>query len=133
MSRRVVRTVCPRNCYCTCGMLATVEDGRLVRIEGDPANPATQGEVCVKGLSYVERVAHEDRLTSPLRRNKEGKLEPVSWDDALDEVAARLGRYQPDDVAVISSAKCTNEENYLVQKLARAVIGTHNVDHCARL
>ncbi|MBT8398484.1 MAG: molybdopterin-dependent oxidoreductase, partial [Gemmatimonadetes bacterium] len=90
MSRRVVRTVCPRNCYCTCGMLATVEDGRLVKIEGDPENPATAGEVCVKGLSYVERVAHETRLTSPLRRNGKGQLEPVSWDDALDEIVAGL-------------------------------------------
>ena len=90
MNRRIVRTVCPRNCYCTCGMLATVQDGRLVRIEGDPENPATAGEVCLKGLSYVERVSHEDRLTSPLRRNKKGDLEPVSWDEALDDIVAKL-------------------------------------------
>ncbi len=90
MEPRVVRTVCPRNCYCTCGMLATVEEGRLVKIEGDPKNLATAGEVCVKGLSYVERVASRERLTSPLRRNGKGKLEPVSWDDALDEIVAGL-------------------------------------------
>ena len=68
MSRQTIRTVCPRNCYCTCGMLVTVEDGRIVGIEGDPENPATAGKVCLKGLSYVERVTHPDRLTSPLRR-----------------------------------------------------------------
>jgi len=90
MSRRTVRTVCPRNCYCTCGMLVTVEDGRLVSIEGDPENPATAGEVCIKGLSYVERVSHEDRLTAPLRRNKKGELEQVTWDDALDGIVAAL-------------------------------------------
>jgi anaerobic selenocysteine-containing dehydrogenase len=71
-------------------MLATVEDRRLVRIEGDPKNPATSGEVCLKGLSYVERVVHEDRLTSPLRRNTNGELEPVTWDDALDGIVAGL-------------------------------------------
>jgi anaerobic selenocysteine-containing dehydrogenase len=71
-------------------MLATVDDGRLVKIEGDPENPATAGEVCLKGLSYVERVAHEDRLTSPLRRSQKGNLEPVSWEDALDGIVAGL-------------------------------------------
>ncbi|TFH65205.1 MAG: hypothetical protein E4G90_06630, partial [Gemmatimonadales bacterium] len=90
MSRQTIRTVCPRNCYCTCGMLATVEDGRLVSIEGDPENPATAGELCLKGLSYVERVSHEDRLTAPLRRNRKGALEVVSWDDALDGIVAAL-------------------------------------------
>jgi len=90
MSRRIVRTVCPRNCYCTCGMLATVEDGRLVKIEGDPENPATAGELCLKGLSYVERVSHPDRLTSPLRRSQTGRLEAVSWDEALDGIVASL-------------------------------------------
>ena len=61
-----------------------------MRIEGDPENPATAGEVCLKGLSYVERVIHEDRITSPLRRNRKGDLEPVSWDDALDGIVAGL-------------------------------------------
>ena len=90
MNRRTVRTVCPRNCYCTCGMLATVEDGRLVKIEGDPENPATAGEVCLKGLSYVERVSHPDRITSPLRRSRSGHLEVVTWDEALDGIVASL-------------------------------------------
>ena len=89
---RTVRTVCPRNCYCTCGMLVTVEGGRILSIQGDPENPATQGTVCLKGLSYAERQSHPDRLLSPLRRRPDGGFEEVSWDRALDEIAEGLGR-----------------------------------------
>jgi anaerobic selenocysteine-containing dehydrogenase len=71
-------------------MLVTVEDNRIIRIEGDPENPATEGEVCLKGLSYVERASHRHRITSPLRRSPKGHLEPVSWDEALDEIVATL-------------------------------------------
>jgi len=87
---RRIRTVCPRNCYCTCGMLVTVEEGRIVGIEGDPLNPATQGTVCLKGLSYAERVTHPDRLTSPLRRRGSGGFEEVSWEEAMGEIARGL-------------------------------------------
>ncbi|MFC1662370.1 molybdopterin-dependent oxidoreductase, partial [Gemmatimonadota bacterium] len=85
-----MRTVCPRNCYCTCGMVVTVQEGRIVRIDGDPMNPATQGAVCVKGLSYAERTHHPDRLTSPLRRSETGGFDPVSWHRALDEIVERM-------------------------------------------
>jgi anaerobic selenocysteine-containing dehydrogenase len=87
---QTIRTVCPRNCYCTCGMLVTVEDGRIVGIEGDPENSSTAGKVCLKGLSYVERVTHPDRLTSPLRRQDRGGFVRVSWDEAMNEIAGRL-------------------------------------------
>ena len=90
MTRQEIRTVCPRNCYCTCGMVATVENGRLTGIQGDPENPATAGEVCLKGLSYVERAHHPDRIASPLLRKEGGDLEPVSWDEALDRIVASL-------------------------------------------
>ena len=66
-----------------------------------------------------------------MRRN--GEFAEATWDEALDLVAGKLSRYQPDEVAVISSAKCTNEDNYVIQKFARAVLGTNNIDHCARL
>ncbi len=88
--RRTIRTVCPRNCYCTCGMLVTVEGDRIVEILGDPENRATEGTVCLKGLSYAERARHEDRLTSPLKRNSAGGFAPVSWGEALDEIAFRM-------------------------------------------
>jgi predicted molibdopterin-dependent oxidoreductase YjgC len=71
-------------------------------------------------------------LTSPLMK-RHGEFVEASWDEALDEVAHRLRRYKPDEVAVVSSAKCTNEENYILQKFTRAVLDTQNVDHCARL
>ncbi len=89
----IFRTVCPRNCYCTCGMIVTVRDGRIVSIEGDPLNPATGGRVCLKGLSYAQRVAAADRITSPLRRKQGGsEFEEVGWDAALDDIASRLHR-----------------------------------------
>ncbi len=89
---RTIRTVCPRNCYCTCGMLVSLDEhDRIVSIEGDSSNPATAGHVCLKGLSYARRVTHPDRLLTPLRRRRAGRaFEPVTWDEALDEIAARL-------------------------------------------
>ncbi len=91
---RTIRTVCPRNCYCTCGMLVTVDEGgRIVEIAGDPANPATGGHVCLKALSYARRVSHEDRILTPLKRRDDGSgFVPVTWDDALEDIAARLDR-----------------------------------------
>jgi len=72
-------------------MLVTVEDGRILRIEGDPENPATEGSVCLKGVSYAERQNHPGRLSTPLRRNVRGGFDPVSWDEALEEIASTLG------------------------------------------
>ena len=93
----VFRTVCPRNCYGTCGMLVTVEDGRIVRIEGDPANPATAGHVCLKGISYARRLTTPDRLLTPLRRTEAGAFEPASWDEALADIAAGLDAIRRED------------------------------------
>ncbi len=89
---RTVRTVCPRNCYCTCGMLVTVDGGQITGIEGDPKNPATGGHVCVKGISYARRISSPDRLLAPLRRTRGGAFERVSWDAALSDIAERLDR-----------------------------------------
>ena len=91
---RTIRTVCPRNCYCTCGMLVTLdEDNRIVSIDGDPENPATGGHVCLKGLAYARRVTYPNRLLTPLRRRASGAgFEPVGWDDALGEITERLTR-----------------------------------------
>ena len=91
-SDEVFRTVCPRNCYCTCGMVVRVRGREIVQIEGDPLNPATAGKVCLKGISYAQRVAAVDRLKAPLRRNTRGDLAPVSWENALDDIAERLER-----------------------------------------
>jgi len=91
---RTIRTVCPRNCYCTCGMLVTVDErDQIAHIEGDAANTATGGRVCLKGLSYARRVGYRDRLLTPLRRRKGGAgFDPISWEDALSEIAEALAR-----------------------------------------
>ena len=90
---RVVRAACPHDCPDTCAMLVTVENGRAVRVAGDPEHPFTQGFLCAKVNRYVERTYHAHRLTQPLRRvgpKGRGRFEPMSWDEALDEIAARL-------------------------------------------
>ena len=129
---REVKTTCPY-CGVGCQMYLGVKSGKVVSVRGDRDNDVNRGRLCVKGrFGIAEYVTHPERLTSPLvRRN--GEFTETTWDAALDEVAARLSRYRPDEVAVISSAKCTNEENYLLQKFTRVVLGTNNVDHCARL
>ncbi len=86
----VYTTACPRNCYSTCGMRVHVEDGVIRRIEPHPGNRATPEGVCLKGLSYVERVRSPDRILTPLRRTAAGDFKPVGWGAALDEIAERL-------------------------------------------
>ncbi|WP_349260528.1 molybdopterin oxidoreductase family protein [Longimicrobium sp.] len=89
----VVRGACPHDCPDTCAMLVHVRDGRAVRVQGDPAHPVTQGFLCTKVNRYVERTYHADRLTVPLRRvgpKGEGRFEPATWDQALDDIARRL-------------------------------------------
>jgi anaerobic selenocysteine-containing dehydrogenase len=88
-----VRGACPHDCPDTCAIITTVEDGRAVRIQGDPDHPVTQGFLCAKVNRYLERTYHHDRLTRPLRRvgpKGKGKFEAVTWDQALSEIAARL-------------------------------------------
>ena len=89
----LVRGACPHDCPDTCATLVTVERGRATRIQGDPAHPFTRGFLCAKVNRYLERTYHPDRLTTPLRRTGrkgEGRFAPISWDEALDEIAARL-------------------------------------------
>lgn len=84
-------SACPRNCYSTCGLRVTVEGGRLRRIEPHPGNAATPDGVCLKGLSYLERVYSPERLLHPLRRdNRTGAFQRVGWDEALDTIAGAL-------------------------------------------
>jgi formate dehydrogenase alpha subunit len=130
-----VRTTCPY-CGCGCGLVLGVRNGRIVRIEGEEGHTASRGSLCVKGRFGLDFVHSPDRLTAPLIR-RDGELQEATWDEALDLVAEKMSEtrseYGPDAVAGLSSAKCTNEENYLFQKFMRAAVGTNNVDHCARL
>jgi len=109
--------------------------GELVKAIGCEDGP-NEGHMCVKGRFGFDFVQSDVRLKTPLIR-KNGKLEEASWDEALDLVASRFSKIKkddgPDSMMSFSSAKCTNEENYLFQKFMRAVIGTNNVEHCARL
>lgn len=132
-----VRTTCSY-CGVGCQMDVCVKDGRIVKVttarEGMPA--PNNGSLCIKGRFGYDYIGHADRLKTPLIR-KDGVLQEATWDEALDLVAAKLRAIKTahgaDAVAGLSSARCTNEENYLFQKFLRAVIGTNNVDHCARL
>ena len=90
----IVRGACPHDCPDTCAMLVTIKDGRAIRVAGDPDHPFTRGFLCAKVNRYVERTYHSGRLTHPLRRigrKGEGRFERITWNDALDEIAARLG------------------------------------------
>ena len=92
-----------RICTAVCGLVATVENGRVVKARPDPDNPSSRGHACVKGIAYHEVTHDADRVTRPLRRKPRGGFEPVSWDDALDDIAARLAaiiaQHGPDAVA----------------------------------
>jgi len=138
---KAVATICP---YCGVGCRLTlgVSDDRVVTINPDRDSPVNRGHACVKGRFGLDEVVHHpDRLKAPLiRQNRKGEKpvwEEVSWEEALDLIARRFSeikeKFGPDSLGALSSSRCTNEENYLVQKLARAVFGTNNVDNCARV
>jgi formate dehydrogenase alpha subunit len=129
---RSVTTTCPF-CGVGCGMKAQIDENeRIVEMLDDPDNPSSNGMLCVKGRFGYTYVHHEDRLTTPLVR-KNGKLEPVGWDEALDFASEGLARYRGDSFGALCSAKTTNEDGFAQQKLARLLMQTNNVDHCARL
>ncbi|ALK99216.1 molybdopterin oxidoreductase [Massilia sp. WF1] len=93
MTKTLVRATCPHDCPDTCAILVTVEDGVATEVKGDPDHPTTAGVLCTKVSRYVERTYHPDRLLTPMRRvgrKGEGKFEPISWEQALEEIAARL-------------------------------------------
>lgn len=135
MDYKSVLTTCTY-CGCGCGLYLEVMDGRIINTLPSKTSSVNEGKLCVKGWNVHEFVQHPTRLTRPLIRDN-GKLEPSSWDAALDRAAGEIKRIKeehgPDSIAFLTSAKCTNEDNYVLQKLVRAAIGTNNVDHCARL
>ena len=135
MEYKNVQTTCVY-CGCGCGLYLEVVDGRITGVWPDKTHAVSQGKLCIKGWNVADFVYHPDRLKTPLIR-KNGELVEATWDEALSLIAGRLGSVKtesgPNSLAFLSSAKCTNEENYLLQKFSRAVIGTNSVDHCARL
>jgi len=128
-----VPTICPY-CGTGCGILLGIKDGKVVSVRGDRNNPTNRGQLCVKGrFGAYEFIHHPARLKKPLIK-KNSEFVEASWEEALDYVAKRLKPYiGTGQFSALASAKCTNEENYLMQKFARVVMKTNNVDHCARL
>ena len=145
---REVTTICPY-CGVGCSISLGIRDNKIVSVKGDPQGPTNKGSLCVKGRWGYDFVSHPERLTTPLIRVEgisrgaphNGRVHDIfreaTWDEALDYVSNRLMEirqiYGPDSLAGLSSAKCTNEDNYVMQRFVRAVLGTNNVDHCARL
>ena len=128
---RTVSTVCPY-CGVGCGIQLSSDDaGRVTHVDDDPANRSSLGLLCVKGRFGVSFVNHPDRLTTPLIR-RAGALQPATWDEALDLVADKFVQHRG-HFGAFASAKATNEDNYLIQKLVRALMGTNNIDHCTSL
>lgn len=130
-----VKTTCPY-CGCGCNFDLNVKDGKVIGVTSNPSSEVNGRHLCVKGRFGYDFIHSSDRLTSPLIK-KDGEFVEVSWAEATNYVAARLneikGKYGSDALGVFSSARCTNEENYLMNKMARVAFGTNNIDHCARL
>ncbi len=127
-------TTCPF-CGVGCNFYIKSEGARILGVSPSRNHQVSRGRLCVKGWNSLEFISHPDRLKNPLIR-KNGKFRKISWPAAYRHIVKNIKRvkakYGPDTIGIISSARCTNEENYLIQKFARACIGTNNVDHCAR-
>jgi predicted molibdopterin-dependent oxidoreductase YjgC len=130
---KAVETICTY-CGCGCNLTLHVSRNEVVRVTSRP-DTINEGWLCVKGRYGYSFINSPDRLKTPLIK-KDGAFVPASWDEAFSLIAKKLGsikqQHGPDAIGGLSSARCTNEENYLFQKFIRAGIGTNNVDHCAR-
>jgi predicted molibdopterin-dependent oxidoreductase YjgC len=135
MNLDFVLTTCPF-CGCGCQFYLHVLDGEIRGVIPCKTDGVSEGKLCIKGRNAHEFVQHNDRLKKPLIK-KDGELKEASWQEAFDLISKRFEeikqKFGPDAIGFLASAKCTNEENFLFMKFARAVIGTNNVDHCARL
>ena len=129
-----IRTTCPY-CGVGCQLSLHVKDGKIVKVTGEEDAAPNKGRLCVKGRFGYDFIYSEDRLKTPLIKTN-GEFREASWDEALDLVADKLkdtiAKHGPDAVAGVSCARSLNEDSYQMQKLFRAVIGTNNIDHCAR-
>jgi predicted molibdopterin-dependent oxidoreductase YjgC len=132
---RKVRTTCSY-CGVGCQLYLHVKDNRVVKVSGVEDVPPNYGSLCVKGRFGFDFIHSAERLTDPLIKEN-GSFRKASWDEALDLVAKRFGELKEahgsDSLGVLTSARISNEENYIASKFARAVLKTNNIDHCARL
>jgi predicted molibdopterin-dependent oxidoreductase YjgC len=132
---RKVRTTCSY-CGVGCQLVLHTKENRVVKVTGVEDGAPNHGSLCVKGRFGFDFIGSPERLKTPLIKDG-GKLREASWDEALALVARRLGEIKalhgPDSIGVLTSARITNEDNYIAQKFTRAVLQTNNIDHCARL
>lgn len=132
---KYMKTICPY-CGCGCSINLHIDNGRLVKTSPVIKDSVNEGVLCIKGALAHEFVQSPKRLNNPLIKYK-GEFVETTWNEALDFVADNFLRIKQesggDAFGVFSSARATNEENYLTSKFARAVLGTNNIDHCARL
>jgi formate dehydrogenase alpha subunit len=130
-----VNTVCPY-CGCGCTLCLGIKDGRVVRARPSVESPVNRGTLCVRGCYGYDFIHSQERLSKPLVR-VDGEFQETTWEEALSQVATEFKKIKeahgPDSLAVFGSSKCTNEENYLLQRLARGVLGTNNIDNGSRL
>jgi len=124
-------------CGCGCNYYINIVDGEIVGITPKQDHIVSRGRLCVKGWQGYSFVSHNDRLKQPLIKQQDGTFEEATWEEAIDYIASSfkniINNYGSESIGILSSARCTNEENYLAAKLARAVLKTSNIDHCARL
>lgn len=143
---KVVTTTCTY-CGVGCQVDLNIKGNKIIEVTSNPNSPVNGMHLCVKGRYGYDFVHHEERVTKPLirkyllegteRPNGRGEWIETNWDTALTFTARKLAsiqdEYGSDSIGILTSAKCLNEENYLMNKFARQVIGTNNIDHCARL
>lgn len=128
------RTVCT---FCGVGCVLDLKtmDGRVVKVTAEDGVGPNEGHLCNKGRFAWEFIHHPDRLTTPLLRSDEGELVPATWEQAFTRVAEGLEQVKrehgADSIGFLASSRCTNEDVYLLQKLARGVVGTNNIHSCA--
>jgi len=130
-TQAVVQTTCPF-CGCGCSICLEVKDGHIVRVTPGKENSVNKGALCVRGSYGCDFVNSPDRLLNPLVKDN-GNFKELSWEEALEMVGTQFQRikdeYGSDSLTVVGSSKCTNEENYLLQRFARSVLGTNNIDN----
>ena len=130
-----IRTICTY-CGVGCNLDISTNNGEILSIQAPYDAEVNQGHTCLKGRYAFKFYDHPERLNSPMIK-RDGVFEKVSWDEVYDYIAGKLNGYKEeygaDSIAGISSSRCTNEENYLMQKFMRAAVGTNNIDGCARV
>jgi NADP-reducing hydrogenase subunit HndD len=130
-----LRTTCPY-CGVGCQQWLHIRDGKIIKVTAVEDAEPNRGRLCVKGRFAYDFIYSEERLKTPLIREAKGEFREASWDEALDLVVTKfkdiIEKHGPDAIAGVSCARSINEDSYQMQKLFRAVIGTNNIDHCAR-